>query len=67
MCINFEIYIPWQKLVCFYDNQSDGIEETHLLAEHYCKNAKHSLRTLRDSNEKSALIDITEAILHRSK
>ena len=47
--------------------QSDGLEETRLLANHYSNDAKRHLAQLEDSEEKEALLSIATAVVERVK
>lgn len=47
--------------------QSDGVEQTHYLAQRYCQEAIRQISALRPSAERDALIRLTEMVLTRDK
>lgn len=47
--------------------QSDGVEQTNYLAQHYCQEAIRQISRLRPSTERDALIQLTELVLRRDK
>ncbi|KAK1885122.1 Decaprenyl-diphosphate synthase subunit 1 [Dissostichus eleginoides] len=50
-----------------YVFQSDGVEQTKNLAQHYCQEAIRQISMLRPSAERDALIRLTEMVLTRDK
>lgn len=46
---------------------SDGVKETKLLAQQYCQDACRHLQRLKPSNERDALIKMTDTVLNRTK
>lgn len=52
---------------CFVCSQSDGVEQTNYLAQHYCQEAIRQISRLRPSTERDALIRLTELVLRRDK
>uniref|UniRef100_H2Z168 Uncharacterized protein n=1 Tax=Ciona savignyi TaxID=51511 RepID=H2Z168_CIOSA len=48
-------------------HNSSALEETRLLAQQYCKDAIAHLSIFQDSPEKSALVELTDIVLNRSK
>lgn len=63
-------YFRWR---CFHLNyplflsQSDGVQQTNYLAQHYCREAIRQISMLRPSAERDALIRVTEMVLTRDK
>lgn len=47
--------------------QSDGVQQTTYLAQHYCQEAIRQISMLRPSPERDALIRLTEMVLTRDK
>ncbi|XP_076014247.1 all trans-polyprenyl-diphosphate synthase PDSS1 isoform X2 [Genypterus blacodes] len=47
--------------------QSNGVEQTHFLAQRYCEEAIRQISALRPSPERDALIRLTEMMLTRDK
>uniref|UniRef100_UPI00358FE787 all trans-polyprenyl-diphosphate synthase PDSS1 isoform X2 n=1 Tax=Myxine glutinosa TaxID=7769 RepID=UPI00358FE787 len=47
--------------------ESDGVQQTHALAERYCKEAVKTAQRLHDSPEREALIRLTDVLLTRKK
>lgn len=47
--------------------QSDGVQQTTYLAQHYCQEAIRQISMLRPSAERDALIRLTEMVLTRDK
>uniref|UniRef100_A0A3P9CSB3 All trans-polyprenyl-diphosphate synthase PDSS1 n=1 Tax=Maylandia zebra TaxID=106582 RepID=A0A3P9CSB3_9CICH len=52
----------WQYVL-----QSNGVQQTNYLAQHYCKEAIRQISRLRPSPERDALIRLTEMVLTRDK
>lgn len=52
----------WQYVL-----QSDGVQQTTYLAQHYCQEAIRQISMLRPSAERDALIRLTEMVLTRDK
>lgn len=52
----------WQYVL-----ESDGVEQTTFLAQRYCQEAIRQLSLLRPSQERDALIGLTEMLLSRDK
>lgn len=48
-------------------SQSDGVQQTNYLAQHYCQEAIRQISMLRPSAERDALIRLTEMVLTRDK
>ncbi|KTF74122.1 hypothetical protein cypCar_00044547, partial [Cyprinus carpio] len=53
--------------VLFACQQSDGVEQTNYLAQHYCQEAIGQISQLQQSTERDALIQLTELVLRRDK
>lgn len=47
--------------------QSDGVQQTQFLAQRYCQEAIRQVSMLRPSEERDALIRLTEMVLTRDK
>ncbi|KAM6953265.1 all trans-polyprenyl-diphosphate synthase PDSS1 [Aplochiton taeniatus] len=52
----------WQYVL-----ESDGVEQTNFLAQRYCQEAIRQISLLRPSQERDALISLTEMLLTRNK
>lgn len=52
----------WQYVL-----QSNGVQQTKYLAQHYCQEAIRQISRLRPSPERDALIRLTEMVLSRNK
>ncbi|KAK2854492.1 hypothetical protein Q7C36_006361 [Tachysurus vachellii] len=50
-----------------YVLESDGVEQTSFLAQHYCHEATRQISRLQPSPERDALIRLTELVLNRDK
>ncbi len=61
------VKVSLQKFVRLVHTQSDGVEQTNYLAQHYCQEAIRQISRLRPSTERDALIRLTELVLRRDK
>ncbi|XP_026148347.1 all trans-polyprenyl-diphosphate synthase PDSS1 isoform X2 [Mastacembelus armatus] len=59
---NGDVDRAWQYVL-----QSDGVQQTNYLAQHYCQEAIRQISMLRPSPERDALIRLTEMVLTRDK
>lgn len=48
-------------------SKSDGLEQTHFLAQKHCQEAVKQISLLRPSQEQQSLIAITDSIINRKK
>nr|XP_020458102.1 decaprenyl-diphosphate synthase subunit 1 [Monopterus albus] len=59
---NGDVDQAWQYVL-----QSDGVQQTNYLAQHYCQEAIRQISMLRPSPERDALIRLTEMVLTRDR
>ena len=61
------MFIDYLIIECKLYLQSDGIGHTKYLAEQHCNEAVRHIRELHPSNEREALVTLTQHVLHRLK
>ncbi|XP_008306361.1 all trans-polyprenyl-diphosphate synthase PDSS1 [Cynoglossus semilaevis] len=59
---NGDVDRAWQYVL-----QSDGVQQTSYLAQHYCREAIRHISMLQPSPERDALIRLTDMVLNRDK